>query len=300
MYVITGATGNTGSVVAEELLARSEKVRVVGRSAEKLERFVQKGAEAFIGDVTDTEAMTRAFTGARAVYAMIPPDYTSPNPRADQAKTAEALGTALERAGVRYAVCLSSVGASLAEGTGPVRGLHGFEERMKRVPGLNALVLRPGYFMENLLSYIGLIRSMSMIAGTLKGDLPIGMIATRDVGVRAAEELRKLDFTGAPVLELVGPRDVTLNETAKVIGQGIGKPGLSYSKVPGMMVRAAMTQMGFSPTVADLMLEMFDAMNDGRMRALEPRTAQNTTPTTLEQFVADIFVPAYQGKAAGA
>ena len=300
MYVITGATGNTGSVVAEELLAKSEKVRVVGRSAEKLERFVKKGAEAFVGNVADAEAMTRAFTGARAVYAMIPADYASPNPRADQAKTADALGTALERAGVHHAVCLSSVGGNLADGTGPVSGLHGFEERMKRVPGLNALLLRPGYFMENLLSYIGLIRSMSMIAGTLKGDLPISMIATRDIGVRAAEELRKLDFTGAQVLELPGPRDVTLNEAAKVIGQAIGKPGLSYSKVPGMMVKAAMTQMGFSSSVADLMLQMFDAMNDGRMRALEPRTAQNASPTTIETFAAEVFVPAYQGKAAGA
>jgi len=300
MYVITGATGNTGSVIAEALQTRGEKVRVIGRSVEKLQKFVQKGAEAFVGQVSDAAAMTRAFTSATAVYAMIPPDYTSPDPRAEQAKTAEALGTALERAGVTRAVVLSSVGAFLAEGAGPVSGLHGLEERIKKVPNLNALILRPGFFMENLLAYIGLIKTMGMTAGTLKGDLPIAMIATRDIGARAAEELVRGEFIGKITLELLGPRDVSMNEAAKLLGQAIGKPGLSYSKMPGMIVKGAMTQMGFSSQAADALLEMDEAINDGRMRPLEQRSTRTETPTTLETFAAEVFAPAFQGRAAGA
>ena len=78
MYVITGATGNTGGVVAERLLAEGEKVRVVGRDSERLERFMQNGAESFIADATDAGALTKAFAGAKAVYAMIPPKYCFP------------------------------------------------------------------------------------------------------------------------------------------------------------------------------------------------------------------------------
>ncbi len=300
MYVITGATGNTGSVIAAALLARGEKVRVIGRSTEKLQRFVPKGGEAVVGDVNDAEAMARAFAGATAVYAMIPPNLASADPRGDQARTAEALGTALERAGVPRAVVLSSVGADLAEGAGPVSGLHGFEERIKGVPDLNVLILRPGFFMENLLAYIGLIKTMGMTAGTLKGDLPIAMIATRDIGTRAAEELVRGDFSGKTTLELLGPRDVSMNEVAKIIGQAIGKPGLSYSRMPGMIVKGAMTQMGISSPMADALLEMDEAMNDGRMRPLEQRSVRTETPTTLETFAAEVFVPAYQGRAAGA
>src|ERR1700676_773462 len=81
MYVITGATGNTGSVTAEKLLARGEKVRVVGRNAKRLEGLAQKGAEAFVADVTDADAIEKAFSGAKAVYAMIPPNISAPDVR---------------------------------------------------------------------------------------------------------------------------------------------------------------------------------------------------------------------------
>ena len=177
MYVITGATGNTGSGIAEALLARGEKVRVVGRSAEKLERFVQKGAEALSADLGDEAALARAFAGATAVYVMIPPDPTSEHWREQQERQSDALAAALQKSGATYAVTLSSVGADKAEKVGPVVGLHSLEEKLNRIAGLNVLHLRAGYFMENLLQYVGLIKTMGMLAGTLRSDLPIAMIA---------------------------------------------------------------------------------------------------------------------------
>src|ERR1700747_1668472 len=73
VYVILGASGNTGSIIADSLLSKGKKVRVVGRDAARLQRFAGKGAEAFTGDVSDAEALTRAFRGARAAYLMLPP-----------------------------------------------------------------------------------------------------------------------------------------------------------------------------------------------------------------------------------
>ena len=299
MYVITGATGNTGSGIAEALLARGEKVRVVGRTAEKLERFVQKGAEALSADLGDEAALARAFVGAKAVYVMIPPYPTAEDWREQQERQSDALAAALQKAGATYAVTLSSVGADKAEKVGPVNGLHALEEKLNRIAGLNVLHLRAGYFMENLLQYVGLIKTMGMLAGTLRSDLPIAMIATRDISAVAADELSKRGFSGKQTRELLGSRDVTMHEAATIIGNAIGRK-LSYTQLPAMMVKPAMLQMGLSSQAAGMLLEMMESMNTGWMKALEARSARTNTPTTLETFAADVFVPAYQGRAAGA
>jgi len=300
MYVITGATGNTGSVVAERLLAEGEKVRVVGRDPKRLERFTQKGAQSFIGDAADVGALTNAFAGAKAVYAMIPPNIGSPDVHAYEESVSEALRSAIEKSGIKYAVVLSSVGADKPDRTGPVVGLHRLEKKLDGIPGLNALFLRAGYFMENLLPQAGVIKSIGSMAGPVKEDLPLPMIATRDIGAFAADALLKLDFIGKSTHELQGPRDVTYAEVAKIVGAAIGKADLAYKLVPAAQLKPALMQMGMSSNMADLLLEMADALNSGHMKMLEPRSPANATPTTLETFIAEIFLPAYRGKASSA
>ena len=156
MYVILGATGNTGKIVAETLLSKGEKVRGVGRSKDRLSAI---GVEPFVADQTDAAALTQAFAGARAVYFMAPPNVSSPNYRGFQLQAAEAAAIALEAAKVRYLVGLSSYGAQNASGCGPISGLHPVEERLNRVPGLNVLHLRAGYFMENTLPQTDTIKN---------------------------------------------------------------------------------------------------------------------------------------------
>ena len=300
MYVVIGATGNTGSVVAEKLLAKREKVRVVGRDERKLERFKQKGAEAFAGDVTDASAMARAFAGAEAAYVMVPPNLSSPNVRGYQERVNDALAAALEKNGVRYAVALSSFGADKSDRTGPVLGLHALEQKLEAIAGLNVVLLRAGYFMENILPQVGVIESLGNMAGPVRPDLALPMIATRDIGAFAAEALARHDFQGKQRRELLGARDISYAQVAKIVGAAIGKPDLTYQQAPAAQLKPALMQMGMSSNMADLLLEMSDALNAGHMRALEPRSAQNTTPTTVETFVAEVFVPAYRAKAARA
>jgi uncharacterized protein YbjT (DUF2867 family) len=296
MYVITGATGNTGSEAAQVLLKKGEKVRVLGRSADRMKDLAAQGAEPVVCDVTDAATLAAAFAGARAVYAMIPPNLAAPDARAYQDRVSDALAAALEKSGVKHVVSLSSIGADKTEGNGPVAGLYILEHKLDRIPGLNVLHLRAGYFMENTLAQIGVIKSMGMLAGPLRGDLKLPMIATRDIGRFAAQALLKLDFTGQSTRELLGQRDITMDEVAKIIGPAIGKPSLSYSKVPDMMLKPALTSMGMSSDVAGRILEMSAALNSGHMRALEPRSPANTTPTSFEAFVAEEFLPAYQKK----
>jgi len=300
MYVVIGATGNTGSVVAEKLLAKREKVRVIGRDERKLERFKQKGAEAFAGDVTDASAMARAFAGAEAAYVMVPPNLSSPNVRGYQERVNDALAAALEKNGVRYAVALSSFGADKSDRTGPVLGLHALEQKLQAIAGLNVILLRAGYFMENILPQAGVIQSLGNMAGPVRSDLALPMIATRDIGAFAAEALARRDFQGRQRRELLGARDISYAQVAKIVGTAIGKPELTYQQAPAAQLKPALVQMGMSPDMADLLLEMSEALNSGHMRALEPRSAQNTTPTTVETFVPEVFVPAYRAKAARA
>jgi len=298
MYAITGATGNTGSVIAETLLEKKQKVRVIGRKAEKLQRFVQKGAEAFAGDVTDEVAMTRAFTGARAVYTMTPPDMVIADYPAYQERVSDALSAAIEKAGVTHAVNLSSIGAHRAEKVGPVVGLHNFEQKLNRIAKLNVLHLRPAYYMENLLMQIGLIQAFGLMGGPLRADLSIALIATRDIGPVVAQALLKLDFSGSRTRELLGQRDVSMAEAAAVIGKALGKPGLAYVQFPAIQVEQALTQMGVARGTAKLLNEMADALNSGYMAPLEPRSPQNTTATSIETFVAEEFLPRFQGRSA--
>src|SRR5713226_10041868 len=122
MYVILGATGNTGSVISNSLLMKGEKVRVVGRDATRLQRFVRKGAEAFTANVSDAAALGKAFAGARAAYLMLPPSMTSQDYRADQERESDAIAKAVKESGLRYAVHLSSYGAHVPEGPGRMPG----------------------------------------------------------------------------------------------------------------------------------------------------------------------------------
>ena len=300
MYVIVGATGNTGSVIAETLLAQGEKVRAIGRDKERLAKLASKGAEVASGDTTDAAFLTNAFGGARAVYFMVPPNPSSEDYRGFQRKVFEAGATAIENAKVHYVVALSSYGADKESGCGPVSGLHEMEARFSKISGLNVLFLRPGYFFENLLGQVGAIQGFGVVASPVRGDLKTAAIATEDIASVAAEHLLKLDFSGIETKELLGQRDLTYTEFAKALGDAIGKPDLQYMQMPNEQFIGVVMQMGMSRNVGEGITEMCDALNSGHMKALEARSAANTTPTSIETFARDVFAPAFKGKAATA
>ncbi|MFZ3262446.1 MAG: NmrA family NAD(P)-binding protein [Terriglobales bacterium] len=298
MFVVLGASGHTGHVVARNLLTRGQKVRVVGRSADRLQALAAKGAEVFIADATDAPALTKAFKGADSVYVLIPPTPTSSNYRALQDRASDAIAVSVENAGVKNVVSLSSIGADKASGTGPVVGLYNLEQKLNQIDGANVLHLRAGYFMENTLPQVAVIRMMGNMAGPVRPDLKLPMIATRDIGDAAAEALARQEFRGKQTKELQGQRDLDYVEVASVIGKAIGKPLLNYVQAPDEQLRAAMVQMGMSADFVRLILEMASALNSGHMKALEPRAAANTTPTTFETFVEEEFAPAYREQVA--
>jgi len=300
MYTVLGATGHIGSVITKALLEKGEKVRVVGRHGGKLQQFVLKGAESLVADVTDAEAVRRALEGARAAFLMIPPGLDSPDYRAEQEETSNAISAAVRESGLQYAVHLSSIGAQAPAGTGPILGLHAAELKLNAIDKLNVLHLRPAYFFENHLAGISMIHMMGLYGGALRPDLKIPMITTRDIGAYAAERLLKLDFNGKQTQDLLGERDLSMNEVTSVIGRALNKPDLRYAQFPYDQVQQVLVQMGTPAKTAALFIEMFQGLNDGIVVGTEPRSEANTTRTSIEAFVKEVFVPAYQGTAVGA
>jgi uncharacterized protein YbjT (DUF2867 family) len=296
MYVILGATGNTGSIITNFLLSRGKKVRVVGRDGGRLEHFVRKGAEPFTADVTDAAALTKAFGGAHAAYLLLPP-ITS---REDQERQSDAIAKAVKESGLPYAVYLSSYGAHVPEGTGPVTGLHSSEQKLNAISDLNVLHLRAAYFMENNLAAIDTIHGMGLFGHALLPDLKLPMIATRDVGDYAAQRLLRLDFSGKQTRELLGERDLSMTEVTSAIARSIDKPDLRYEQFPYDQVQQVLEQMGMAPKKAAVYIEMFQAINAGLLAAQEPRSPENSTPTSFEKFVQEVFVAAYHSNAPAA
>jgi len=300
MFVVLGASGHTGHVVAQKFLAAGKKVRVVGRGADRLRSLGMAGAEIAVANATDAPALTKAFKGAESAYVLIPPEVTSNDFRAFQDRVSDAIAAAVQNAGVKNVVSLSSIGADKASGTGPVVGLHNLEQKLNAIEGVNVLHLRAGYFMTNTLPQVSVIRMMGSLAGPVQPSLKLPMIATQDIGAAAAEALLRGEFRGKQTRELQGQRDIDYVEAASIIGKAIGKPGLGYVQAPDEQLKASLVKMGMSANMAGLLLEMAGALNSGHMKALEARSAVNTTPTTFETFVQEEFVPAYEEQSAAA
>jgi uncharacterized protein YbjT (DUF2867 family) len=282
MIAIMGATGHTGSVVADKLLAAGQPIRVLGRSAERLQGLTRRGAQPGIGDVTEPVFLSNAFRDATAVYALVPPDYSNPDPWGYYDRVGRAIEAGIQKAGVRRLVLLSSLGAERESGTGLIVGLHRVEQRLKKLD-TSLLSLRAGFFMENLYGSLGTIKQQGINGGSVPPEVPISMVAAEDIGAIAAEELQRSGSAGFTTREILGPRDYTMIEATRIIGQKIGKPDLKYVQFPDAGVTQAFIGMGFAPRTAELFVEMAHGIGT-IVKSVEGRTRQNTTPTTLERF----------------
>jgi uncharacterized protein YbjT (DUF2867 family) len=290
---VMGATGNTGKKITETLLKAGEKVRALGRSESKLTELKDAGAEILAGDTNDAGFLTKAFNGADGVNTLLPTDRRAADYRAEQDRQGEAIVKAIRESGVRYVVALSSVGAELGEGTGVIAGLQAQEERLKKIEGINVLLLRPVSFFENFYDSLALIKQQGINGDSVDADVPIPMIATRDIADVAAKAFRARDWNGVVVRELLGPRDIGYAEATRILGERIGKPDLQYVQFSYADQTNALVQAGLSESFARLCVEMTRAFNEGTVKARAGRTRENTTPTRFEDF-ADKLAAAYE------
>ena len=214
---------------------------------------------------------------------MMPADLQTENIAAYQDKLGEAQIEAIKKSGVKKVLFLSSVGGHTEDHIGIVAGLARQEIRLKELQNVDVLILRPSYFMENLLGNISIIKNMGINGSSLMAEKSFPIIATNDVAKVAAEKLNDLDWTGKTVLPLLGPKNYNMNEVTKVLGNAINKPDLAYVQFPYDQSKQAMLQWGISESVAQAFVGLTEGINTGRFDT-EKRDAYSTTPTTIEDF----------------
>lgn len=260
MFVVTGATGNTGSIVAETLLAAGAKVRVVVRDAAKAEAWKRRGAEVALAAFDDTAALTRAFAGATGLYLMTPPLTMSPDMIAERAPMIAALTKAATDAKVPHIVVLSSIGAQHAAGTGPIVSLYALEKGLA-TSGARLTILRPGYFADNWAEVIPAALTQSIMPSTLAPERKMPMPSTRDIARIAAEALLHPPAK-TQILGIAGPVDVSPADVAAALAKLIGKP-VQLVPVPSGERAAALEAAGLPAKTAALYAEMCDAVDSG-------------------------------------
>lgn len=293
MYVITGATGNTGNRIATNLLAAGKSVKALARNPEKLAELAEKGASIVVGNLEDPALLTETLRGATAAYIMIPPNFGAADWRLWMRGMVERYATAIQDSGVKKVVLLSSTGAHRTEGVGPIGGLGELEIALRKLSGVDILALRPGYFMTNLYSSVGMIQHAGINGGVQKADVPTVLVHPSDVADIASKRLLELDFTGFSVEFITGPADLTHADITAVIGQAIGKPELPYIEFSPADGKAGMMQAGLPETIAAGYVEMGEGSNKGYLNEGYDRSAAHVGSITLEWFVENEMKPAF-------
>lgn len=280
MFVIAGVTGNVGSVVAEQLLAKGQKVKVIVRDAAKGEAWSKKGAEIAVGELGDAAFLTGALRGASALFTLLPPNFAVADLLAYQRATADAIASAVKANSVPHVVLLSSVGADLAEGTGPIKGLYYLENAL-RAAGTKLSAIRAGYFQENVGNSVAPAKNMGIFPNFApSADYPMPMIATKDIGLVAAEALLSPPAK-SEIVDLHGPA-YSIRQVATMLGAALGKE-LQIVNIPPEGHVDAMVQGGLPKHVAEVFAEMYAGFASGAIQPKGDRLVQGKT--TIDEVI---------------
>ncbi len=267
MFVVVGATGNTGSSVAETLLNEKQAVRVVVRSADKGAPWRAKGADIAVASLDDVTALAKAFERSAGVYLLVPPDYGAQAWLADQRQRMDRAAEAVQKSGVEHVVFLSSVGGHLHGGTGPIRAAS-YGEQALGCLAKRLTILRPCYFMENWMPSVGMVKQQGVLPTFIAPSVKIPMISTKDIGRIGAEHLIA-GGRGKQVVEMAGPVEYSPEEVASALGHILGKT-VTAQHAPLSAVVPTFKAFGFSDEAARLFEEMYAAFSAGTIHYEQP------------------------------
>ncbi len=289
-YLITGSIGNISKNIVEGLVKAGHSVNVITSSYERVSEIEKLGAKALIGQLQDLAFLKNAFSKADVVYTMIPPIWQTSNWRKSQNEVAQNYIEALKSSNVKYVVNLSSIGAHLKDGVGPIGGVHDLEQLLNTLTGINIKHLRPSYFYFNLLAQIGMIKQAGIMGANFGDQEKVFLVHPKDIAAAALDELLKLDFTGNSVRYIIGD-ERSGEEISSVLGKAIDK-NLNWVTFTDEQQKAGLLGAGLSETHASAYTEMGNALRVGTMQA-EARTLKlKFSPTKLEDFAAE-FAKAY-------
>lgn len=293
-YVITGSIGHISKPLVEGLVKAGHTVTVITSKTDNAVTIEGLGAKAAVGSVEDAEFLKETFAGADAVYLMIPPKWGVTDWRGHQNTVGDNYIAAIRANNTPFVVLLSSIGAHMGNGAGPVDGLHDMEQKLKTVEGLNVKVLRPSYFMYNLFNMIGLVKGMG-IMGSNFGEEKLVLVHTSDIAKVALQNLLNLDFTGHQI-QYIASDERTGAEIARVLGEAVGKPETPWVVFSDEQTKQGMLGSGLNEEMANGYTTMGVALREGTMQAdyfaNRPATLGKVK---LEDFAKNEFAPAFQG-----
>ena len=288
---VTTPTGHVGSAAVDCLLKAGGDIRVklLGRRPHLLERFVQSGAEMAIGSQDDANYLLGATRDVDALFWVTPPGYGSDNVRAFQNRLGQAAAYAVRTNRVPRVVNLSSLGAHMESGAGPINGLHDVEQWLDDASG-DITHLRPGFFFENVLAQLDSIAGNGSFSMPISGARRLPMIAARDIARVAADLLVSRNWSGRRTQELYGPADLCMDEVAATLSEVFGRT-IKFVRCQPQDMRKALLLSGMSENMADSLLEMYQAAESGTLQPSQARSPQATTSTTLAQFARETMLP---------
>jgi uncharacterized protein YbjT (DUF2867 family) len=290
MHVIVNTPGgNIGRPLTGRLLEAGADVTIISRHPGKVGELVTRGARLVEGSIDEAGTLARAFVGGGTLFWLSPPvireDFT------DWTRGNAGLAVdAMKAEGVQRVVVLSSVGAQHPAGCGPVSVLHDVE-RIFNGGCANVTVLRPAFFMENFLGHVEPIREHGAVMLPLDGNRPFPMVAAADIAARAAAVLLDGAWHGHRVLGVHGPENLTVIQAVEIIGKALGR-SLAYRPLAFEQMREGLLDMGMPEHAADMYLELYRAMNEGRLDPAERRTSETTTSTSIGRWAEQVLRPA--------
>lgn len=260
-FTITGSLGNISRQIVEILVKNKQEVTVVSSDPKKINAIEALGAKAAIGSIADTGFLTNAFKGADVVYTMIPPDYRALNYKQYMTETGKSILAAIKASGVKRVVNLSSIGAHLSEGNGPIAGLYEVEQMLNTLNDVAVKHLRPGFFYTNFFIDMGTIRNLGIMGSNYESKSKLSMVHPKDIAEVAAQELQGA-FEGKSHRYIVSD-EREIADVAKALGAAIDKPALPWVKFSDEDLFAGLTGAGLSESLSKLYVEMGHAIGSG-------------------------------------
>jgi uncharacterized protein YbjT (DUF2867 family) len=291
MIVITTPTGAIGHQVLERLLRSGEPIRVIARDPARISPQARDRVEVVQGSHGDIDVVDKAFAGADAVFWLVPPDFRADSVEAAFVDFSRPACEAFTSQGVKRVVGVSALGRGTpwAANAGLVTASLAMDDLIAST-GVSYRALTMPSFMDNLLRQVESIKHQGMFFSPISGDRKLPSCATRDIAAVAAKLLLDDSWIGQDSVPVLGPEDLSFTDMAQIMSEVLGRP-VRFQQIPGEALKARLTGFGMSEAMAQGMVDMALAKNQGLDNA-EPRTPQSTTPTSFRHWCEDVLKPA--------
>lgn len=263
--VVTGSLGHISKPLTEELIQKGHGVTVISSNAAKQKEIEALGAQAAIGSIEDTNFLATTFTGADAVYCMEPPPAffdQSLDLYTHIAGLANSYVQAIQQAGVKRVVHLSSIGAHTDKGNGMLAFHYTAEQIFRTLPPDVAIVfMRPVGFYYNLFGFIPTIKTQGVIATNYNAAYKEPWVSPTDIAAEIAAAITQ-PFEGRRI-QYIASDELTSDEIATILGTAIGKPDLKWITLPDEQLLNGMIAAGMNKQIAVGLIEMNGARQTG-------------------------------------